>query len=372
MPPPVSRQAPRSPPGPGRPPRRKVVARPGATKFTPEAGQRPAAHDCRFAGGRGGGLCQFPVLARDRVGHPARHASILLGRGRLAQPDRGLAAVLHDLLREPLELLASTGVQGKRNHPVRHLHDAQTTHLTPHGDPRRRGFTREAVRQQHPAGSAVHGRHDTRKCNHGYTAPHEHPERQISRPPGHLLRPAVRASQPAGTNAAEATIGALCRYFLRLGALGFGGPVALAGYMQRDLVEERGWISPQEYRDGLAIAQMAPGPLAAQLAMWLAFVRTGVRGATLASFAFVGPPFLFVVVIGWFYVALGSTRWVGSLFHGIAPAAIAIIALSAYRLLPITIGRDRLLWSIAISVGLLTYFTQSEIALAFLRRGIPP
>lgn len=148
-------------------------------------------------------------------------------------------------------------------------------------------------------------------------------------------------------HADEATIAGFCRYFLRLGALGFGGPVALAGYMQRDLVEERGWIGPQEYRDGLAIAQMAPGPLAAQLAMWLAFVRTGVRGATLATLAFIAPPFLLVVGIGWFYVAFGGARWVGSLFYGIAPAAIAIIAVAAYRLLPLTVGRDPLLWVVA-------------------------
>ncbi len=180
--------------------------------------------------------------------------------------------------------------------------------------------------------------------------------------------PSPPASEPA-PHADEATIGALCRYFLRLGALGFGGPVALAGYMQRDLVDERGWISPQEYRDGLAIAQMAPGPLAAQLAMWLAFIRTGVRGATLATFAFVGPPFLLVVGIGWLYVGLGGAHWVGSLFYGIAPAAIAIIALAAYRLLPLTIGRDPLLWAVAVGVGLLTFFTQSEVALAFLAAG---
>ena len=171
------------------------------------------------------------------------------------------------------------------------------------------------------------------------------------------------------SHADEATVVALCRYFLRLGALGFGGPVALAGYMQRDLVEERRWISPQEYRDGLAIAQMAPGPLAAQLAMWLAFIRTGVRGATLASFAFVAPPFVVVVAIGWLYAGLGGAHWVGSLFYGIAPAAIAIIALAAYRLLPLTLGRDPLLWVVGLGVGLVTFFTEGEVAVAFLAAG---
>lgn len=176
-------------------------------------------------------------------------------------------------------------------------------------------------------------------------------------------------SEPARF-AEQATVGALCRYFLRLGALGFGGPVALAGYMQRDLVEERGWISPQEFRDGLAIAQMAPGPLAAQLAMWLVFIRTGIRGASLAALAFVGPSFGLVVAIAWLYVGLGGAHWVESLFYGIAPAAIAIIALAAYRLLPLTVGRDPLLWAIALLVGLVTFFTQSEIAVAFLAAGL--
>jgi chromate transporter len=140
--------------------------------------------------------------------------------------------------------------------------------------------------------------------------------------------------------------------------------------MQRDLVEDRGWVSEQEYRDGLALAQMMPGPLAAQLGMWLAYVRTGMKGATITSFAFILPPFLLVVAIAWIYVASGGASWVGSLFYGVAPAAIAIIALSAYRLLPLTIGRDWLLALAAVAVGLLTYFTRSEVALAFLAAGL--
>ena len=175
---------------------------------------------------------------------------------------------------------------------------------------------------------------------------------------------------PGAPNADQATIGRITRYFLRLGTLGFGGPVALAGYMQRDLVEDRGWVSSQEYRDGLALAQMMPGPLAAQLAMWLAYVRTGVKGATISSLAFVAPPFVLVVAIAWVYVASGGATWVGSLFYGVAPAAIAIIALSAYRLLPLTIGRDVLLAAAALVVGLVTYFTRSEIALAFIAAGL--
>jgi chromate transporter len=180
----------------------------------------------------------------------------------------------------------------------------------------------------------------------------------------------TESAVPGAPNAEQATIGRISRYFLRLGTLGFGGPVALAGYMQRDLVEDRRWVSEQEYRDGLALAQMMPGPLAAQLGMWLAYVRTGVRGATIASLAFVAPPFVLVVAIAWIYVSIGGATWVGSLFYGVAPAAIAIIALAAYRLLPLTLGRDALLWLAALVVGLITYFTRSEIALAFIAAGL--
>ncbi len=164
-------------------------------------------------------------------------------------------------------------------------------------------------------------------------------------------------------------IRALCAYFLRLGTFGFGGPVALAGYMQRDLVEDRGWISPQDYRDGLAVAQVAPGPLAAQLAMWLAFVRHGVRGATLVSLAFVGPAFLMVVALAWVYVAAGGATWVGSVFYGVAPAAIAIISLSAWRLTALTLGADPLLIAIAAVLAGLTVLTGSEVAIAFIIAG---
>jgi len=174
----------------------------------------------------------------------------------------------------------------------------------------------------------------------------------------------------AAAHADRATLGAVCGYFARLGLLGFGGPVALVGYMQRDWVDERQWVSEQEYRDGLAIAQMAPGPLAAQLAMWLAFVRGGVRGATLASLAFIGPPFVIVLILGWLYVTLGGAPWFQALFYGIGPAAIAIIAIASYRLVPLTVERDWLLAGVALAVGLITYLTRSEVALTFLAGGL--
>src|SRR5689334_10741220 len=101
----------------------------------------------------------------------------------------------------------------------------------------------------------------------------------------------------------------LLLYFLRLGSLGFGGPIALAGYMQRDLVEQRRWISKQDYVEGLALAQLAPGPLAAQLAIYLGWVRAGLSGATLVAAAFILPSFLMVLVLAFLYLQFGGLPW---------------------------------------------------------------
>src|SRR5207247_6738590 len=133
-------------------------------------------------------------------------------------------------------------------------------------------------------------------------------------------------------------------YFLKLGTLGFGGPIALAGYMQRDLVDERGWIAPDDYKQGLALAQLAPGPLAAQLAIYLGWVRGRVLGATLVGIAFVAPSFLMVLVLSELYVRFGGLPWMQGLFYGIGAAVIAIIARSVLKLLRMTLGRDQLLW----------------------------
>src|SRR3954469_11308782 len=104
----------------------------------------------------------------------------------------------------------------------------------------------------------------------------------------------------------------LVRYVLALGTWGFGGPVALVGYMYRDLVEKRRWISEGDYKEGLALAQLMPGPLAAQLAIYLGYVHYRIRGATLVGIAFVVPSFLMVVAIGWAYVQYGGGAWVGA------------------------------------------------------------
>src|SRR6266849_7698087 len=161
-------------------------------------------------------------------------------------------------------------------------------------------------------------------------------------------------------------------YFLRLGTFGFGGPIALAGHMQQDLVERRRWISAQEYKEGLALAQLAPGPLAAQLALYLGWVRGGRLGATLVALAFVGPSFLMVLVLSELYVRFGGLPWMQGLFYGIGAAVIAIIARSALKLVRITLGRDHLLWILFAVSALVTAWTESEIIWVFLVSGLVP
>src|SRR5438067_443216 len=112
------------------------------------------------------------------------------------------------------------------------------------------------------------------------------------------------------------TLTELLLYFLRLGAFGFGGPIALVGYMQRDLVDERRWISRRDYVEGLALAQLAPGPLAAQLAIYLGWVRAGSVGATLVAGAFVAPSFVMVLALSALYVRYGGLVWMQGAFYG--------------------------------------------------------
>jgi chromate transporter len=162
----------------------------------------------------------------------------------------------------------------------------------------------------------------------------------------------------------------LAAYALKLGALGFGGPVALVGSMHRDLVERRGWISEAEYKEGLALAQLMPGPLAAQLAIYLGYVHYGVLGATLIGVGFVLPSFLMVLAIGWAYRAYGGLPWMQAVFFGIGPAVIAIILLSAYKLTLKTIGKDALLAAIFVVSIAVTVVTQSEIVWLYFGAGV--
>jgi chromate transporter len=162
----------------------------------------------------------------------------------------------------------------------------------------------------------------------------------------------------------------LCLYFLRLGTFGFGGPIALAGYMQRDLVEQRHWISREEYLEGLALSQLAPGPLAAQLAIYLGYIRAGTLGATLVGFSFIGPSFLMVVALAEAYVRFGGLGWMQGAFYGIGAAVIAIIARSGYKLARMTLRNDLLLWLIFLALAISTAITEREIVWLLLLGGL--
>lgn len=166
------------------------------------------------------------------------------------------------------------------------------------------------------------------------------------------------------------TLWQLVKYFLRLGSIGFGGPVALVGYMRRDLVEQRGWITEADYKEGLALAQLAPGPMAAQTAIYLGYVHYHILGATLAGLAFVLPSFFMVVALGWAYSQFGGLSWMQAVFYGVGAAVIGIIAISAHKLTTKSIGKDKLLWVIFLILAGVTVITESEIAWLFLAAGV--
>lgn len=159
-------------------------------------------------------------------------------------------------------------------------------------------------------------------------------------------------------------------YALKLGTIGFGGPVALIGYMYRDLVEQRRWISDTDYKEGLALAQLMPGPLAAQLAMYLGYVHYRKAGATLIGAAFVLPSFLMVIALGWLYVRFGGLNWMQAVFYGVGASVIGIIATSACKLTTKNIGSDKLLWLIYAVSATVTAVTASETVWLILFAGL--
>lgn len=169
----------------------------------------------------------------------------------------------------------------------------------------------------------------------------------------------------------------LIKYFLKLGTSGFGGPVALVGYMHRDLVEDRKWINDSDFKEGLALSQLAPGPLAAQLGIYIGFVHFGVFGATLSGLAFVLPSFIMVVLLGIAYQAYGGLPWMQAIFYGISAAVIGIIVLSSYKLTVKSISKfeipaiknNWLLWIFYITATILTAVTQKEELLLFVVLG---
>ena len=171
------------------------------------------------------------------------------------------------------------------------------------------------------------------------------------------------------TRSAAFRLSDLVVYFLRLGTLGFGGPIALAGHMQKDLVEERKWFSTDDYLEGLAFSQLSPGPLAAQLAMYLGWLHAGSLGATVVGIAFILPSFLMVLALAALYVHFGSLPWIQGMFYGIGAAVIAIIVRSAIKLVRTTVGKDWLLWTIFAALAITTAWTKSEIVWLFILSG---
>lgn len=181
----------------------------------------------------------------------------------------------------------------------------------------------------------------------------------------------ITAAEAADTpSAARYTLWQLVHYMLGLGTWGFGGPVALVGFKYRDLVKKRRWISEADYKEGMALAQLMPGPLAAQLAIYLGYVHFRVIGATLVGLAFVLPSFFMVVALGAIYVAYGGIGWMQAVLYGVGAAVIGIIALSAYKLTTKNIGRAKLLWAIFLASAAVTVITKSEIVWLVLGAGV--
>jgi chromate transporter len=168
----------------------------------------------------------------------------------------------------------------------------------------------------------------------------------------------------------ERTLVGLVRYFAGLGSWGFGGPIALAGYMHRDLVDERRWYTEDEYQQGLAVSQTMPGPLAAQLAMWLGYIERGWLGALAVALPFVVPPFVIVTVIAVLYAHYQGLGIVQDIFFGVAPAVLAIIAIAAYRLARVTNKVDPVLWGVAAVQCLAVVLTGKEIVWPFLAAAV--
>jgi chromate transporter len=193
------------------------------------------------------------------------------------------------------------------------------------------------------------------------------------------MHPEISARQEATTAAAVPySLNQLISYFLKLGYSGFGGPVALVGYMHRDLVEERKWITEEEYKDGLALAQLAPGPLAAQLSIYIGFVHYRLLGATVAGLAFVLPSFFMVVAVGIAYKLFGGLPWMQAVFYGVGAAVVGIVAISSYKLTEKSISKfnrrsiaaNWMLWLFFFLAAVVTVLTEKEELLLFIAAGL--
>jgi len=161
----------------------------------------------------------------------------------------------------------------------------------------------------------------------------------------------------------------LVRYYLRLGLIGFGGPVALVGQMERELVGERKWLTKEEMREGIAVCQSLPGPLAIQVGIWISYIRGGFWGAWAGGWAFILPNFVIVTVLGALYIHFGGLSAVRAVFYGVSPAVIALILHSCYRLTKLGM-KDWLEWALAAAAFVITVAVQAEVALLFIGCGI--
>jgi chromate transporter len=177
--------------------------------------------------------------------------------------------------------------------------------------------------------------------------------------------PDARPMEPSPAN-----LRALLLYFLGLGSWGFGGPVVLVERMRRDLQEARGWFTDAEYKEAIALAQLAPGPLAAQVAIYLGWLRAGIVGATAVGVAFVAPSFVMVLALSAVYVRFGGLAWMQGAFYGVGAAVIAIIGFSAWRLVRKTVGRDWLLWSVVGVNAAVTALTERELIWVIVASGL--
>jgi chromate transporter len=180
---------------------------------------------------------------------------------------------------------------------------------------------------------------------------------------------ATDSPSPSGPTPKHVPVLDLVRYFLRLGTLGFGGPAALCGQMERELVGEKGWLTRTEMREAIAVSQSLPGPLAIQVGIFAAYLRGGVSGALAGGWAFILPNFVIVALLGALYVHFGDLPWMTGVFYGVAPVVIALIVHSCWRLAKMGV-EDRLQWAIAAGAFLITVVLKAEVALVFVGAGV--
>ncbi len=189
----------------------------------------------------------------------------------------------------------------------------------------------------------------------------------------------------ASTDKPHVTIREITAYFLRLGTLGFGGPVALVGQMERELVAERHWLDKDEMRDAIAVCQSLPGPLAIQVGIYISYLRGGFWGAWAGGWAFILPNFIIVAALAALYVGFGGLPWMTAVFYGVSPVVISLIIHSTWRLAKLGM-EDALQWAIAVAAFAVTVALEAEVAIIFiiaglvgiawygtlLRKGMPP